>query len=229
MKPFVLCVLAVLAAMGSTRGAAQTTDSLPPVPDVPVAVSFFVPLIFPIKVVQDESALRDLVVSPEFTSYRRARGDLAAVDFLFRRGLQLTWGNTGEALLICMLATFDHRIVGIRLPIIRIVLWLPLTGEFEEAFDRRVAALPSVLYPDTPPEGDRDKLQHFFGSAFLSIAFGSTESADDVGEFVETEEEAFIIGGVNDPRDVRANREGQRFAEALATRVDALPSEFLGH
>ncbi len=221
-------VIALLAPI-SVCATAQQTDSLPPVPDVPIAISFFAPLIVPVKVVQDESALRDFVVSPEFSSYRRIRGDVAAVDFLFRRGLQLAWGNTGEALLICMLATFDHRTLGIRLPIVDVVLWLPLTGEFRAEFQQRVASLPFALYRDSPPEGDRDKLQHFFGSAFLTLVTGSSESADNVGEFVETEEEAFIVGGVNDVRDVRANREGQRFAEALMVRTETLPSEYLGH
>jgi hypothetical protein len=150
------------------------------------------------------------------------------VDYLFREGLSLSWGNTGEALFICMLATFDHRTIGIRLPLIGAVLWIPLTGEFWEAFERRVAALPSALYADSPPEGDRDKLQHFFGSAFLTTVAGSSETADDVGQFVETGEEEFVVGGVNDPRDTRANRQGQRFAVALMGRADALPSEFLG-
>ncbi len=209
--------------------AAQQADSLPPVPDIPAAVSFFAPLVFPIKIIQDESLLRDLVVSQEFAAYRHRRGDPASVDYLFRHALKLAWGNTGEALLICMLATFDHRTVGIQLPVIGPVLWLPLTGEFRDEFRTRLASLPTTLYPDTPPEGDRDKLQHFFGSAFLTVVFGSPESADEIGEFVETGEEQFIVGGVNDVRDVRANRQGQRFAAALSTRLDALPSEFLDH
>ncbi len=224
----VRCSLMVLLGSVPFSARAQQPDSLPPVPNVPVAVSFFAPLLVPVKVMQDESVLRDFVVSPEFASYRRTRGDPAAVDLLFRHGLQLAWGNTGEALLICMLATFDHRTVGIRLPVVHVVLWIPLTGEFRDDFRMRVDSLPSVLYPDTPPEGDRDKLQHFFGSAFLTVLTGSTESADDVGEFVETGEEAFIVGGVNDVRDVRANQEGQRFAEALMADEEALPSNYLG-
>lgn len=217
----------VLLALVSAGGMAQPLDSLPPVPNVPVAISFFAPLLVPIKVVQDEALLRDFVMSREFSAYRHARGDRAAVDYLFREGLELSWGNTGEASLICMLATFDHRMVGFRIPIVHAVLWIPLTGEFPDVFARRVAALPSVLYADTPPEGDRDKLQHFFGSAFLTIAAGSAGPAEDVGEFVETGEEEFVVGGVNDPRDLRADQQGQRFGAELLVRTDALPSEFL--
>ena len=218
----------MIAAMVSFPAMGQEMDSLPPVPSVPVAVSFFAPLLVPIKIVQDEAALRDFLVSPEFTSYRREKGDVPAVDMLFRHGLDLCWGNTGEALLICMLATFEHRTLGLRIPVIGMVLWLPLTGEYKDEFDRRVRALPSLLYGDTPPEGDRDKLQHFFGSAFLTVLFESPDAADDVGQFIEVEEEAFIEGGVNDARDVRANKEGQRFGLTLMSHREALPSEFIG-
>ena len=38
---------------------------------------------------------------------------------------------------------------------------------------------------------------------------------------------SFVIGGVSDSRDVRANREGQRFALALMTDLSALPSAWL--
>jgi hypothetical protein len=220
--PFLLVLVLPSAAV------AQSADSLPPVPSVPVALSFFAPIIVPLKVIQDEAQLREFVVSPVFARWRAQQGDLPAVDLLFRRSLQLCWGNTGEALLVCALATFDHRTLGLRLPVINFVLWLPLTGEFPEDFERRVQALPSRLYPDTPPEGDRDKLQHFFGSAYLTLVFDSPESADDVGEFIETGEEAFVVGGVRDPRDERANREGQKFGLGLMANVETLPSEYLG-
>ncbi len=199
----------------------------PPVEAVPAVVSFFAPLILPIKIIQDESQLRDYVAGDEFAHVLRVAGDRVAVDFIFRRALQLSWNNTGEALLISMLATFEHRMLGIRLPVIGFQLWLPLTGEFEEDFVRRVRALPSRLYPDSPREGDRDKLQHFFGSAMLTVMLESSSEADEIGLFVEEEEESFVVGGVNDVRDLRANREGQRFGQALIHSVHALPSSYL--
>ncbi|HEX9006587.1 MAG TPA: hypothetical protein VF889_04800, partial [Bacteroidota bacterium] len=158
---------------------------------------------------------------------RRAVGDRGAVDVLFRRALERSWNNTGEACLICLLAVLDHRTLGIRFPLLGPLLWIPLTGEFEDAYRARVHALPSRLYADTPPEGDRDKLQHFFGSALLTILCESASSSDAFGLFVEEEEEAFIVGGTNDPRDVRANRQGQRFALALMDSLGTLPSPFL--
>jgi hypothetical protein len=122
----------------------------------------------------------------------------------------------------------DHQRVGVRLPLIGAILWFPLTSEFGGEFRARVDALPSRLYADTPPGrgGDRDKLQHFFGSAFLTAVTESAESADRVGLFIEWGEERFIVGGLNDERDVRANRQGERFGLHLLSDPDTRPSRF---
>jgi hypothetical protein len=225
----VFLALAVTAVAG--RGAAHAQEDegagLPPVHDFPAAVSFLSTLLFPIKIVQDEARLRDFVVSEQFARARRALGDRRAVDVLFRRALELSWNNTGEALAISMLATLEHRTLGIKLPLIGPLLWIPLTGEFEDEFRERVACLPERLYADTPPEGDRDKLQHFFGSAFLTVLSESADASDALGVFVEVEEEVFVVGGSRDERDIRANRQGQRFALALMNDRETLPSPYL--
>ena len=143
------CFFALLVLAAPAHARAQ--DTLPPVCSVPAAVSFFAPIVFPFKILQDEALMRDYVVSPEFAAARRARGDAGAVDVLFRRALERSWNNTGEACLICLLAVLDHRTLGIRFPLIGSLIWIPLTGEFEETYAARVAALPSRLYADSPP------------------------------------------------------------------------------
>lgn len=221
-----VCAAACCTQVAQAR--AQTDSlALPGAEEPPPLLAFITPLIMPVKIIQDESCLREYVKSDEFAEFRRTSGDRRAVDRIFREALHLSWGNRGEALLLSMLATFDHRIIGVRL-MFGAVLWLPLTGEFPEDFNRRVSALPRILYPDTPPEGDRDKLQHFFGSAWLTIALGSDSTADTIGEFIEDGEELAIVGGVRDPRDLRANRDGQRFALALDNDLSVLPSSFIG-
>jgi hypothetical protein len=116
--------------------------------------------------------------------------------------------------------------VGIRAPVIGAILWVPLTSEFPDEFSSRVNALPRWLYDDTPPEGDRDKLQHFFGSALVTLLFESPETAQRIGDFVEWGEEAFILGGVSDERDKRANVNGQRFGMNLLEGLNVRPSVF---
>jgi hypothetical protein len=219
-------VLLILCGVPGKGRSQEEGGLVPPLREIPAAVSFLAPIVFPVKIIQDEARLREFVTGPVLAAARRTMGDRGAVDVLFRRAMELSWNNKGEALAICLLATLEHRNLGIRLPLVGAVLWIPLTGEFEDEFAVRVACLPSRLYADTPPEGDRDKLQHFFGSAFLTLVSESADEADAAGVFIEDEEEALVVGGSRDERDIRANREGQRFALALMGDQEALPSPF---
>lgn len=181
------------------------------------------------KIFADVTSVRDYIRSEEFALLRAERGDLQAVDAIFEEASRICWGNRGEALYAATMATMDHRRVGVRVPELGPFLWFPLTSEFEDDVDARVAHLPSALYPDSPPgpAGDRDKLQHFFGSAFLTFLSGSIETADEAGRFVEWGEGAFIVDGRADIRDLRADRHGQDFGQRLQSDPSALPSESL--
>lgn len=191
-------------------------------------VTVLAPVLLP-KFAADTYLLREFVRSEEFAGIRTKLGDPAAVDTLFSRARELSWGNLYEALLISTLATLDHRRVGVRLPLVGPLLWLPLTSEFEADYRSRMEALPRRLYPDTPPDstGDRDKLQHFFGSAFLTAVSESRDAAGRIGDFVEWGEDQFIVGGVADPRDMRANRQGQEFGLHVLAEKGARPSKYL--
>src|ERR1051326_4536282 len=182
---------------------------------------------FPPFFIQHGIELRSFIRSKTFRNIRTTFGDNRAVDAIFIRAMQLTNNNTAISLLLAALASFDHRLVGIKVPVFRI--FLPLSDESEEEFTQRLRHLPCRLYPDGPqgPEGDRDKLQHFFGSAFLTFIFESDEAGDNFGEFIEHGEDAFIVGGVMDDRDRRANHEGQRFGIALLEENRRVPSEFM--
>jgi len=227
-----LSVAALHAPLHSqAAGDTAAVPALPAPPTherAPAILRFLSPLLVP-KVLQDCWLLREYVCSGELSAVRHAYGDPYAVDCIFDRAMQLCWDNKYEALLVCAFALMDHERFGVRLPVAGIVLWFPLTSEFREGFTARVDSLPSRLYADTPPgrEGDRDKLQHFFGSAFLTALTESPAGADRFGLSIEWGEELFIVGGVNDVRDVRANRQGQRFALALLESLDARPSRYL--
>jgi hypothetical protein len=197
-------------------------------PDVPEAVRFFAPWFLP-KVMQDTYGIKEYLCSDEFALLRRERGDPAAVDALYAQALQLSWGNSGEALFLCLMATMEHRRVEVTLPVIGLVIPVPLTGEFEDEFARRLPAIPSAIYADSPrtADGDRDKLQHFFASAFLVVATESAEGVDAMGYFVERGESRYVAGERVDLRDIRANRQGQRFGAAVLAGLDARPSEYL--
>jgi len=223
--------LRVLIAAAAFHAHSPGQTPLPPLPPrerVPAVMTFLSPLLIP-KVFQDCALLRDYVRSDALAAERAAHGDLYAVDCVFDRAMRLCWNNVYEALLVSAFALMDHERFGVRLPVLGLVLWFPLTSEFGDAFRARLDQLPSRLYADTPPggEGDRDKLQHFFGSAFLTAISESAEGADRFGLLIEQEEELIIVGGVNDQRDVRANRQGQRFALRLLSDPETRPSLFI--
>jgi len=196
--------------------------------EVPHAIRFFAPFFVP-KLIQDIYHLKEYIREEELKLIRQSDGDLAAVDAIYTLAFDLSWGNIYETLLISCVATMDHRRFGIRLPVVGDLLWVPLTSEFEDAFHLRVGRLPSKLYSDTPrgDYGDRDKLQHFFGSAFLTYFLESYEAAERVGWFVEFGEERFIVGGALDARDSRANKQGQEFGLQLLGNEAEKPSRFL--
>jgi hypothetical protein len=213
----------------ATSSSSQTESQNPTFGDsMKELISFFAPFVFP-KVIQDGYQLKEYIRNEEFASIRSQRGDLNAVDAIFSEAMRLSWNNVYEALLISLVATMDHSKFGVKLPVVGPLLWFPLTSEFEEDFRERVAALPRLLYSDSPDKaiGDRDKLQHFFGSAFLTYALESRDGAQRVGEFIEWGEDKVIVDGALDERDFRANNHGQEFGLALLNDKGMKPSAFI--
>ena len=179
------------------------------------------------KILQDGVLLKAYVRSEEFREVRIRYGDPAAVDVMFRRALRMCWNNPYVTLAIVFAAVLDHRRFGVKLPLLGPLLWFPLTSEFPEEFAERRAALPARLFEDTPDWGDRDKLQHFFGSALAAVWTESADAAERVGSFVEWGEGLFVVGGTVESRDTECNRRGVRFGFALLEDRTVLPSTFL--
>jgi hypothetical protein len=203
------------------------TPALEPLEEFSGLVSALSLVLIP-KVFADGVLLKTFVSSEEFAGTRKQWGDRHAMDVLFRRAQNLCWGNTFCALLISFLAVVDHQRVGIRTPLPGLILWLPLTGEFSDEYALRVKGLPGRVAADSPETGggDRDKLQHFFGSALLAYLSESGDQVDRFGEFVEWGEERFIVGGTLDERDLEADRRGRNFGLRLLESPDVRPSVF---
>ena len=181
---------------------------------------------FPPFFIQHDMEMRKFIRSRRFALLRKLCGERRAVDAIFVRAMKLTNNNTAISLLLSALACFDHRTVGFRIPVFR--LFFPLSDESDAEFANRVAHLPRYLFDDSPTDshGDRDKLQHFFGSAFFTFIYESDGAADRFGDFVERTENILIVGGVDDDRDRNANKEGQRFGLKLLENNHRFPSEF---
>jgi hypothetical protein len=188
-----------------------------------VVGDFFTP-----QLVKDVRRIRRYVRNARFDEFRRLCGDLRAADAIFQKALKIVEYDVGRALFVAFMATIEHQRIDLRVPVVGTV-GLPLTFEEDSLFLLRFRNLPSRLYHDTPatPFGDRDKLQHFFGSAYLAYAAESPELARSTGSFVEAGEASFVVGGVDDPRDRRANQQGETFGHDLLYVRNLLPSDYL--
>jgi len=173
--------------------------------------------------------LKRYLRSEKFIYLKKKLGDLRAVDEIYKRALAITNGDVSQALFIATFATMEHRNVGVRIPLLHTPIHFPITTESREGFESRLVNLPSHFYADSPGNeaGDRDKLQHFFGSAFFAYSFRLRTLASFIGKFVEWGEEKFIVDGGSDPRDLRANQQGIEFGLSIGDRFDAKPSQYL--
>jgi hypothetical protein len=83
------------------------------------------------------------------------------------------------------------------------------------------------LFFDTPQNnyGDKDKLAHFFGSAFLSYESNIFDLGKLIGYFVEAFEESFKVQSSVDLRDLDVNDYGRLFGTWLKESNKLLPSQ----
>lgn len=188
---------------------------------------FFKDLVTP-QLVQDTRRIRAYVRDARFAELKKLCGDMRAVDAIYIKALRITEYNIARALFLSMMAVLEHQNVDVKMPITGSVR-LPLTFEEDSLFHARLANLPKRIYRDSPQEehGDRDKLQHFFGSAYLAYASESPEFARSTGNVIEWGEAKFVVGGVDDPRDKRANQQGEAFGKDLLIVKTLLPSDYL--
>jgi hypothetical protein len=164
-----------------------------------------------------------------FMREARRQLDLARLDSLYVEALQLCDGNVHEAIFALSVATLPYRRFPAVIPLLALEVTVPVSLESVAAFDARMRALPTLLFADTPEWGDRDKLPHFFGSAWLSLAAGSPALAVAAGDAIETLESVFKLQGARDLRDHAINRLGVAWALRLRHRPATLPSTLFRH
>jgi len=182
--------------------------------------------VFTPQVVTDTKRIRNYVRDERFHTLRLRCGEMRAVDGIYLKALKIAEYDLARALFLSLMAVLEHQKVDVKVPVLESVA-LPLTFEEDSLFRTRTANLPSRLYQDTPPEGDRDKLQHFFASAYLTYVTESPDLARTSGNLVEWGEAKFIVGGSDDLRDRRANRQGEAFGRDLLVVKTLLPSDYL--
>lgn len=182
---------------------------------------------FPPYLIMNGIELKSYIRSESFKKLRTACGDLIAVDAIFIQGMYCSHNNVAVALLLSTIATMDRRFIPIESPLFNLII--PLSDESDEEFKERVSNLPAYFYTDTVSRrvNDRDKLQHFFASAFFTFILESPIAVNRLGLFVELFEDALVRGSAFDERDTRFNTFGQEFGLSLIRDDRVRPSQFL--
>lgn len=167
------------------------------------------------------------IASEHFINLRNKIGDAATADSIFVSAINFTNGNISDALLALMFATVPYREVPVQIPLINTIINYPLTSADEETFLKKNENLPRYLFFDTPQNnyGDKDKLAHFFGSAFLSYESNIFDLGKLIGYFVEAFEESFKVQSSVDLRDLDVNDYGRLFGNLLKENKHLLPSQ----
>lgn len=174
-------------------------------------------------------SLSKFIASDYFQSLQNKAGSLELTDTLYHRALRLYDGNTTKALLTLTFATVPYKYVPVVLPLIKLHINVPFYAPGDSIFRLKNHNLPRELFYNSPDGegGDRDKLAHFFGSAYLAYGSGIFDFTKIIGIFVEEFEEKFYIQSSADPRDLAADELGEIFGKSLKKNKEVLPSEVL--
>jgi hypothetical protein len=171
----------------------------------------------------------EYIASDHFVNLRHKIGDLSATDSIYAEALSFNRNDYSEALLSLMFATVPYREVPIQIPIIKTLVDYPLISADNETYQKKNKNLPRYLFFDTPNDdyGDKDKLAHFFGSAFLSYESNIFDLGKLIGYFVEAFEESFKVQSGVDVRDLDVNDYGRLFGKILKENKKILPSQII--
>ncbi|MFZ0456379.1 MAG: hypothetical protein WCE54_05835 [Ignavibacteriaceae bacterium] len=172
--------------------------------------------------------LSEFIASDYFLNLKKTNNDLELADTLFLRAVKYKDYNYSEALLALTFATVPYKEVPIQFPLIGILDY-PLVSANDSVFLVKDKNLPKDFFYDTPKGsfGDKDKLAHFFGSAFISYSSNIFDLGDLIGYFVEVFEQSFKVQSSVDTRDLRTNKLGNIFGDILKKNENALPSQVM--
>lgn len=172
--------------------------------------------------------LTRFIASDAFNSLKSFSTDIDLIDSIYKKSLALNNNEISEALLIAVFATIPYKVIPINVPIANIRFDIPLISSDSAIYLKKNENLPANLLHDSPQGkgGDKDKLAHFFGNAFLEYNSQVMDLTEVIGYFVEVFEEEFIGETKIDFRDLRVNKLGQIFGRQLKKDKTLLPSYY---
>ena len=171
--------------------------------------------------------LSEFIASDYYLDLKKQCSDLELVDSIYIRALKFYENDYQETLLALTFATIPFRKLPLVIPLIKAKLYYPIVSANDSISNLKNQNLPGRLFYDTPDdkEGDKDKLAHFFGNAFIGYAENILKLADVFGYFVEVFEEDFKAQSRVDLRDVDVNWYGVLFGDMLELDKNILPSQ----
>lgn len=171
--------------------------------------------------------LSEKIASEEFRILKTGINDFALIDSIYSFALQFVDGDISESLLELSFTTIPYNRIPVIIPLIRLKIDIPLVSIAEPGFSLKNQNLPGKLFFDTPDGNlqDRDKLAHFFGSAYLAYNSRIFDITEIIGIFVEDFEETFYVQSSVDPRDIRTDMLGNIFGKVLRKNRKVQPSE----
>ena len=173
--------------------------------------------------------LSEFIASDYFLQLKKDNTDPALVDSIYVRAINFYEKDYQEALLALTFTTIPYSRVPLVIPLLKIRLYYPLISASDSITNLKNQNLPNKLFFDSPDNeyGDKDKLAHFFGNAFIGYAENILKLADVFGYFVEAFEEDFKAQSEVDFRDVDVNWYGVLFGETLELNKQVLPSQIM--
>lgn len=173
--------------------------------------------------------LSDFIASEHFLELKNQNNDLTLVDSIYLRAIKFYNYDFQEALLAITFTTIPYSRVPLVVPIIKSRIYYPLISANDSISNLKNQNLPAQLFYDSPTGkgGDKDKLAHFFGNAYIGYAENILNLADVFGYFVEVFEEDFKSQSKVDFRDIDVNWYGVLFGEMLETNKNILPSQIM--
>ncbi len=174
-------------------------------------------------VIKQGYVLRNFIGSEAFGGFDSSATPEDSFDEIYYTAMSLAHGDVSNACLASVFGCLEHEYLPVNF--FGSELRIPITSESHAEFAKRFSHLPTHLYHIA--EDDRDKMQHFFASAWLKSWLGMDWLVDFAGELVEAGESVFLLGDARDPRDIHANQDGARFEPQAEANPDLPPSSAL--
>lgn len=172
--------------------------------------------------------ISNYIASPEFQELKKKTDDINLVDTIYLKALKFFDYDESEALLCLTFACLPYNKIKIRF-LFNSILTIPLPSPPLTIFNKKLKNLPRKIFFDSNNDefGDKDKLSHFFGNAFLGYNSSIFNLSKFIGIFVEIIEQELFIDGSYDNRDILTNYLGELFGKTLKNKKEILPSDVL--